>query len=241
MVGLIVLVACARPGTAQVVDGRTGNPVAGVEVRIADGETPCPHPVGPTDGDGRVSVRAGCVGGGWRLHPVDPTWWAPEPPVAAEAATLRAWRVPDGGVALLQGTELSLVPTNTAVDEVVTPAGERVRYPTELPPNLPVLGADRLLVLAEGTDGPLEPLLPGEARAFGLGEVLVQFGPWYYLGARVPAEGPPEPVEVRPAPVQTMEAGGRTIRWLSPASLPPGRYGILTESRARAVLFEVSG
>lgn len=239
MVGLILLAGCARPGTAVVVDGRTGAPVAGVEVRVRDGETECPVAVGPSDADGRVVVPAGCAGHGWRLSPVDPTWWAPDPPVAAEGATLTAWRVPDGGAALLEGTELTLLPTNTGVDEAATAAGERVWYPTELPPELPVLGPGRLLVLAEGTEGPVEPLLPGEARDFGVGEVPVHFGPWHYLGARVAAEGPPTPVEARPVGLETVTAGGRTVRWLGPSALPPGRYGLVTPSRARALLFEV--
>ena len=96
-----------------------------------------------------------------------------------------------------------------------------------------------MLVLdAEGLT--LEALIPGEARTFGTPAVLQTFGPWFYLGARVPTEGP---VERPPAPspvYREVTGGGRTVRYLAASGLPPGRYAILTASRARALLFEVA-
>ena len=238
---MIWLLACAQPGAITLVDGRTGQPLDGLPIVAvgADGQ-PCPEPIAATADGGLTTIPGACARHGWTLRVGDTGWWVPEPPPSADGAAVTAWRVPPtGGLGLLRGTALTPLLTNTAVDIAALTPDDRVLYPVEIPPTLPTLAGDTVLVLdAEGLT--LEVLVPGEGRTFGSPEARQTFGPWFYLGARVPAEGP---VERLPAPspaFREVTGGGRTVRYLSASGLPPGRYAILTASRARAVLFEVA-
>jgi hypothetical protein len=235
---LIWLLACAQPGQATLVDARTQGPIAGVVVTPRREGEACPTPVPPTDADGHFQVPRGCAGHRWVLVPEDAGWWVPEPPKADEGATVSAWRVPaGGGVALLDGTVLTLLATHTAVDVAVTAEGAEVPYPVEIPDDLPRVAGSTVLVLdAEGLT--VEPVLAGEARSFGA--VPVQFGPWFYLGAYVRAAGPPEAVSLHPEHVTEATAGDRTVRYLPADAFPPGRYAVRNGTRAVLVDFGVT-
>lgn len=237
---MIWLLACAAPGTVTVVDGRTGAPIDGVAVvpTGSDGAV-CPTHLPPTADGGRVVVAAACTGRRWHLRSGDAGWWVPSPPAATDGAVVTAWRVPTtGGVALLTGTELTPWLTNSAVDVVALGADAQVRYPVELPATLPTLSPPDVLVLdAPGLS--LHPLVPGEARTLGSPELPLSFGPWVYLGARVGAAGPPVPVVLPEATAQIVQGEGRMVRYVAAEHLEPGRYAVLAESAARAVLFEV--
>ncbi len=238
---MIWLLACAQPGTITVVDGRTQTPVDGVPLAVTDDHgARCPEPVPVTADGGHAVIPGPCTRRGWSVRVDDAGWWVPARTDAAEGATVTAWRVPvTGGVGLLDGTELEVLQTNTAVDVAALTSADLVPYPIEIPPVLPRLAGDAVLVLdAEGLT--LEAVLPGAARTFGTPEVPLSFGPWFYLGARVPAEGAIERVTTSTDRFLTVTGDDRTVRYVPASALAPGRYAVLTASGARAILFDVA-
>lgn len=235
----LLLFGCSNPGAVSVVDARDGTPVVGVVLRATAADQPgCES--SPTDAAGRAVVPSACVGGAWMLASRDPAWWAPEGVPARDGVTVPVWPVlPAGGIGLLDGRKLEPLVTNTAVDVGVLVDGAEVAWPIEIPATVPHLSEGQELVLdAEGLT--IEALVPGAPREFGADSLPVSFGPWFYFAVRLDPVGPPVAVPTDLSRARNVTGTDRQVRYVSVGDLAPGRYGVLTENRRRAVLFEVS-
>ena len=250
MVGLLLLFACAKPGTAHgtIVDGRTHKPVADLELSwTSDQPAPCDRRSTRTDGAGSWSVADICPGTTWRLMLSDPDWWTDAPPVVADEAgvevNLELWRVPTvDGIYLLQGTQLTALRSHSAIDSaLLADRAELLRFPLEIPGTVPRIAGDTVLILAgkEAQTLRWEPLLPAGPLRFGSAESPTEVGPWFYLGSRVTAAGV-EPVVTMPDPTAIRQVGpsDRSVQMMS-GGLPAGRYGLSAPEGRRLWIFDV--
>lgn len=244
---MLILLACATPGdvTGSLADARTNTPIADCEVLLSAGVTKCDRTV-KTDADGHFSAPDLCGNQRYRIAPADPLWWVAVPPEidgGAKGTTvdLRAWRAPESdGVYLLDGASLVQVVSQTTIDQAMySPAGRVIRFPTELPGQLPTVDTEHTLVL-RGTElieeWVFEPLWDGPALTLGLADAPMQVWPWTYIGAQIDEAGSLEVLSASPADPVDLEKEGRKVRYLGAGTLPAGRYALSRPGGKRAIL-----
>lgn len=245
---LIFLLACAQSGeiSGQVTDARTGQPLADLALDwVSDDAKNCERQHVRTDNNGNYTAKNICKGQDYHLEFEDPDWWteARALKLSTDSMTenLAIWRLPAvGGVYRLNGTELSLLKTVTALDRsILTTDNTEVRFPLEIPGTLPRISGDALLLLSGPVTDALnfEALIPAGPVRLGQAENPQEAGPWFYLGISLNPTAP-HPVALAPAHIKTIGEGSRKTRMIDANALPAGRYALSGPQSNRAFLLD---
>jgi hypothetical protein len=234
---LSLLLACSHPGSVggQVTDARTQKPISSLEVAwVSEGADACARRATQTDGAGSYHLDGICPDHSYHLQFSDPDWWVEAPPLQANPQgtemDLALWRVPSvEGVYLLKGSELSALKPQSAVDRLpLVGQSQELRFPLEIPGNLPRIEGDTLLVLAGEKTQKLsfEPLLPAGPLQFGTPEAPQAVGAWFYIGSQVKGQDQVEAAVAQPSTVKTVGKSPQIATYVDVSALPPGRYAL---------------
>lgn len=230
---MILAFGCSAPSDAAgtLHDARTDTPISGAVVEaVSDEPLPCGRIAATTDAEGAFTLPGLCPGATYVVRPADARWWTDAPGNVAggrqgSEVRLRAWRLPESdGFWLLEGEELRPLRTNTALDRARSAEGaEDLRFPTEIPGELPQVTESRVLVLVGGEVLGWEPapLVATERRELAGGVAL---DPWFLLGqSEVPT---------------ATEVTTRPARYLGAGALPAGRHVFQSGASYRALIVE---
>ncbi|MDP2304464.1 MAG: hypothetical protein Q8P18_00385 [Pseudomonadota bacterium] len=247
LVGAALAGCTPEPGTAQgrLVDARSGAAVPNVDLRFVARADKCPAITTTTDTDGRFSVTNLCGEGAWTVTSADPAWYLPDPVAAGPDVALRAWRAPEAaGVYTIAGDVPTPLVTQTVLDVVkVFDTDREVRFPVEIPGEVPRIDADVALLVVGGVLGdklPFEALVPSpERRWFGTTAAPQPIDPWVYLGVRFESDAVIERVDA-PLDAAAIErvGGPRPLQYVRGAALAPGRYALPTADGTRAFILD---
>ena len=247
---LLIQTACGGVTLeGQILDGMTNAPRADLRMvartTAKDAGMTCQVFEGTTDASGNFTISGLCPGLSYEVNPVDETLWFPEfggvPSTGTDGPkTIKAWRAPSGdGVYRLSGDTLSMIRTSADVQTTIAlNGGGDLRYPSEIPAKVEVIGPDDFLVLA-GSDAIAKtnfyPLYKAWEVGVGTEAAPSKLTAWF-AGTQFDADGNPTVVGSK-APnkdhTTKKERDPKAVAYIRGSALEAHRYSVFKDGDRR--------
>lgn len=255
---MLLLAGCGGVSLeGRVVDGMTGDPIAGpyklsAKATSPDASLSCQFFQVDVDAQGKFLIPTLCGGTPYQLATDRDDLWLAEVDTVPDGGfpgptDLKAWRAPKASGLYEMGEDGSFEALKTAADvksEKLFNLDTRVLYPATVPDEPTHVKEGEYLVFVgkatiEGFD--FVPLVPSGVRVFGNDELKITMEPWSYLGVKFVDDTQIEKVEAKldPSKVVEKEKGNRVVRWVPADALPAGRYAILKDGDRRTYIVDL--
>jgi hypothetical protein len=249
---LLFLTGCGGATVnGKAVDGRTGEPISGFTLKASatsdSASMTCQFFDSEVAEDGSFSFSELCSGTSYVLESLEEDLWLAkdhEIPDGGVEGTfeLKVYRAPKGsGLYRIEG-DGSMTALKTAADikqETLKDTEEIVRYPSTVPNNVPLIGADQeLLIVGNPAAFKFVPLVRDENERRFANDVKLD--PWWFVGVRFESDTKWERLDPEPdaGKVEDLADDKRAARWMSGSALPAGRYAVFRDDDRRMYIMD---